>query len=82
LFQFGCRYIIPFCISAEVGLAAQARSFQVFNDLSPSLTVAEIIACKAFRFKPPVLSMKLLSVSMRGAVKPEPEVEARPWQEV
>jgi hypothetical protein len=76
------RYIIPFFIAAEMGLAAQARSFQVFNDLPASLSVADIAACKAFRFKPPVLSVKLVSVSLRGAAKPEPELEARPWNDL
>ncbi len=76
------RYVIPFFLSAEIGLAAQARSFQMLNDLPLTLSVADIAGCKAFRFKAPVLSAKMVSVSLRGASKPEPELEARPWSEM
>jgi hypothetical protein len=40
------KYVIPFFVAAEVGIAAQARTFQMFNDLPASLSVAEVAACK------------------------------------
>ena len=76
------KYIIPFALSAQVGLGAQARSFQLLNDLPASLSIKEIAACKAFRFVPPTLTIRMSSASLSGAVKPEPEIEARPWQEI
>ncbi len=76
------KYVIPFFMTAEVGLSAQARTFQMFNDLPASLSVAEIAGSKAFKYKPPILSVRMVSASLRGAMKPEPELEARPWQEL
>jgi hypothetical protein len=69
-------------MSAEIGVVAQARSFQAMNDLPPNLTVAHVTSCKAFRFKAPVLRLKIVSESLNGEKKSESELEARPWQEI
>lgn len=76
------KYIVPFALNAEVGINAQARMFQVMNDLPASLSVPEIVACKAFKSRPPVLSLKLTTCSVKGVPKTEPDLEARAWSDL
>lgn len=74
------KYVIPFVLSAKLGIGAQALLFQMLNDVPPGS--ASLVGSKVFRFKPPVFSMKIVSSSLRGVPRQESDVEARPWHEV
>lgn len=76
------KYVIPFALKAELGMTAEARSFQMLNDLPASLSVADISACKAFKFKQPALTIRIVAASARGISRAEPELEARLWQDL
>lgn len=78
--DLGSQYVIPFILSATFGRTAQARMFQLLNEMP--LSVGELAESRAFKFKPPVVSMKAVGASLKGLPKEVTEYEARPWEEV
>lgn len=55
-------YVIPFCMRAEIGQSAYARAYLKQTNGNMALSYQELAAQKGFRFVPPSVSIKAVSV--------------------
>lgn len=73
------NYTIPFVAKVELGINSSIRAFQEANDLPVTLSTADIMANKLFKYFPINVSTKYVPVNPLGAARPAQTTDLRTY---